>query len=87
MPEERIYERLMRQARREFYRSVTIDPTVPDLLEKAEKEGIETAWHRYIAQQPQCGFGLLGTCCRNCNLGPCRIDPFGYGPSDVLSPD
>jgi len=80
MPEERIYERLMRQARREFYRSVSIDPTVPDLLEKAEKEGIETAWHRYLAQQPQCGFGLLGTCCRNCNLGPCRIDPFGYGP-------
>jgi carbon-monoxide dehydrogenase catalytic subunit len=31
--------------------------------------------------QPQCGFGELGICCTNCNLGPCRIDPFGEGPS------
>jgi len=22
---------------------------------------------------------MLGICCRNCNMGPCRIDPFGYG--------
>ncbi|RDD53268.1 MAG: anaerobic carbon-monoxide dehydrogenase catalytic subunit [Candidatus Korarchaeota archaeon NZ13-K] len=50
-------------------------------MEKAERDGVETAWHRYLAQQPQCGFGLLGVCCRNCNMGPCRIDPFGYGPS------
>ncbi len=77
---ERIYERLMRTARREFYESVSIDPTVSRLLEKAEIDGAETAWHRYLAQQPQCGFGLLGVCCRNCNMGPCRIDPFGYGP-------
>ena len=78
---ERIYERLMKKARREFYESVSIDPTVPKLLEKAEKDKVETAWHRFLAQQPQCGFGLLGVCCRNCNLGPCRIDPFGYGPT------
>jgi len=31
-------------------------------------------------QQPQCGFGILGICCRNCAMGPCRIDPFGEGP-------
>ncbi|MEM3870783.1 MAG: anaerobic carbon-monoxide dehydrogenase catalytic subunit [Candidatus Korarchaeum sp.] len=79
--EERIYERLLRATRREFYQQVSIDPTVPQLLEKAERDGVETAWHRYLAQQPQCGFGLLGDCCRNCNMGPCRIDPFGYGPS------
>ena len=35
---------------------------------------------RYELQQPQCGFGLLGICCKNCSLGPCRIDPFGEGP-------
>ncbi|MEM3372075.1 MAG: anaerobic carbon-monoxide dehydrogenase catalytic subunit [Candidatus Korarchaeum sp.] len=79
--EERIYERLLRATRREFYQQVSIDPTVPQLLEKAERDGVETVWHRYLAQQPQCGFGLLGDCCRNCNMGPCRIDPFGYGPS------
>ncbi|MCM8788686.1 MAG: anaerobic carbon-monoxide dehydrogenase catalytic subunit [Candidatus Omnitrophica bacterium] len=31
---------------------------------------------RYESQRPQCGFGLLGICCRNCALGPCRISPF-----------
>jgi carbon-monoxide dehydrogenase catalytic subunit len=25
---------------------------------------------------PECGFGELGVCCRNCNMGPCRISPF-----------
>ncbi len=58
----------------------SITPGVPELIEKAEREGIETAWHRLLKQQPQCGFGLLGVCCRNCAMGPCRIDPFGYGP-------
>ncbi len=59
---------------------VSIVPGVRELLEKAEREGVETAWHRFLEQQPQCGFGILGICCRNCNMGPCRIDPFGYGP-------
>ncbi|MCQ9208380.1 MAG: carbon monoxide dehydrogenase, partial [Omnitrophica bacterium] len=43
--------------------------------------GIETVWQRYEAQDPHCGFGILGLCCKNCNLGPCRIDPFGEGAS------
>jgi len=60
---------------------VSITPGVSKLIEKAEEEGISTVWHRYLEQQPQCGFGLLGVCCRNCNMGPCRIDPFGYGPT------
>src|SRR3990167_8019827 len=51
------------------------------VLEKAKKAGIETVWDRYEAQVPQCGFGMLGICCRMCNMGPCRIDPFGEGPS------
>ena len=54
---------------------------VADLIEKGEEEGVKTAWHRFLEQQPQCGFGLLGVCCRNCNMGPCRIDPFGAGPT------
>ena len=49
------------------------------MLQKAEEEGIETAWDRYEKQLPQCSFGQLGICCRNCNMGPCRIDPFGEG--------
>jgi len=61
-------------------REKTTDPAIRELLEKAHKEGIEVAWDRLKAQQPQCGFGRLGLCCRNCYQGPCRIDPFGEGP-------
>lgn len=57
----------------------TIDLGVQELLKKASLEGIETVWDRYEAQQPQCGFGSLGICCRHCLQGPCRIDPFGEG--------
>ncbi|MDI6642085.1 MAG: carbon monoxide dehydrogenase, partial [Elusimicrobiota bacterium] len=42
----------------------------------AEEKNITTVWERYLEQLPQCGFGLLGLCCKNCNFGPCRIDPF-----------
>ena len=57
----------------------TIDPASQKMLEEAEKQNIQTAWDRYDLQQPQCGFGQLGICCRICNMGPCRIDPFGEG--------
>lgn len=63
------------------FENKTIDPAVQQMLGKAQKEGIETVWDRFDSQQPQCGFGLLGVCCRNCIQGPCRIDPFGNGPS------
>lgn len=59
----------------------SIDPAALDLLKIATSEGIETVWDRYEAQQPQCGFGSLGVCCRHCIQGPCRIDPFGQGPA------
>ncbi len=58
----------------------SIDPASLAMLSRAEKESLETAWDRHDKQEPQCGFGLLGVCCRNCNMGPCRIDPFGGEP-------
>lgn len=58
----------------------TVDKAGIKMLRKAEVEGIKLVWDRLEAQQPQCGFGQLGLCCRNCNMGPCRIDPFGDGP-------
>jgi carbon-monoxide dehydrogenase catalytic subunit len=58
----------------------SIDKASQELLKIAEREGIDIAWDRYEAMLPQCGFGELGLCCRNCVLGPCRIDPFGEGP-------
>ena len=59
---------------------ISIHPDVLALKDKAQKEGLETVWERFAAQQPQCGFCELGLSCRICVMGPCRIDPFGDGP-------
>ena len=60
-------------------RSISPDSVI--LLDKAKAEGIDTVWDRFEAQQPQCGFGETGLCCRHCLQGPCRLDPFGVsGP-------
>lgn len=58
----------------------SIDPASQKLLKRAKEQDIMTAWDRHDAMQPQCGFGRLGICCRICNMGPCRIDPFGEEP-------
>ncbi len=60
----------------EKIRSRSIDPAALEMLARAEELHLETAWDRYEAMLPQCGFGELGVCCRNCNMGPCRISPF-----------
>lgn len=59
----------------------SVDQSTVKMIKKAKSDGIETVWDRLAAQEPQCGFGQLGVCCRNCNMGPCRIDPFGDGAS------
>lgn len=53
-----------------------------ELLRKEEREVKTTSLQRLTLQEPQCGFGELGVCCRMCYMGPCRIDIFsdGYGP-------
>jgi len=56
------------------------DGATLEAKEATEEIGVDTVWERYLAQLPQCGFGQLGLCCKNCNFGPCRIDPFGEGP-------
>ncbi|MCM8795423.1 MAG: anaerobic carbon-monoxide dehydrogenase catalytic subunit [Candidatus Omnitrophica bacterium] len=63
----------------EEIKAKSIDQATQEILRKAKEENIKTAWERLEAQQPQCGFGQLGLCCTICNMGPCRIDPFGEG--------
>lgn len=43
------------------------------MIRKAKAESIETAWDRLERQTPHCKFCDLGTTCRNCIMGPCRI--------------
>jgi carbon-monoxide dehydrogenase catalytic subunit len=61
-------------------KKMSCDPAAQEMLARMAEAGIETAWDRLEDQEPQCGFGQLGLCCRICNMGPCRIDPFGEGP-------
>ena len=44
-----------------------------ELIRKISEDGNETYLDRFASQQPQCSFGLKGTCCRMCQWGPCRI--------------
>ncbi|MCW2278108.1 carbon monoxide dehydrogenase [Heliophilum fasciatum] len=53
----------------------TPDPGVRAMLRHFADQGLETTFDRFDAQKPQCTFGLAGTCCRNCNMGPCKITP------------
>jgi carbon-monoxide dehydrogenase catalytic subunit len=52
-------------------RNRAIDPAVLEIL--AKDLPVDTAYDRYLAQQPQCKFGDTGVCCRICIQGPCRI--------------
>jgi len=62
-------------------RERSTDLASQEMLALAARAGYEMAWDRFEKQLPQCGFGESGLCCRNCNMGPCRIDPFGEGPT------
>jgi carbon-monoxide dehydrogenase catalytic subunit len=64
----------------------TPDPGVREMLEHLASKNIETAFDRFDAQKPHCGFGMAGTCCRICHMGPCRItekSPRGVCGADV----
>ena len=65
--------------------SRTPDPAVRELLAHMEQAGIDTPFDRFDAQKPHCGFGLQGTCCKNCHMGPCRITP--KSPKGVCGAD
>ena len=58
----------------------SIDPTVTKLVEKAAAEHVSLCWDRLEEQSPQCGYGIVGICCRNCAMGPCQTNPFGDAP-------
>ncbi len=57
----------------------TIDPAAIEMLEHTKDLGISTQFDRYLAQKPQCKFGMSGVCCKICIQGPCRIIPTKKG--------
>ena len=62
------------------------DKAAQEMIRHMAKVGQQNAWDRLKAQSPQCGFGKLGLCCRNCTMGPCRISkktPVGVCGADA----
>jgi carbon-monoxide dehydrogenase catalytic subunit len=56
------------------------------MLKKARAEGIQTVHDRLDRQTPHCKFCELGTTCRNCTMGPCRVsekNPLGVCGADA----
>ncbi len=49
------------------------------MLQKAQKDGVETAFDR-AANMKACPIGADSACCKHCSMGPCRLnakDPYG----------
>jgi carbon-monoxide dehydrogenase catalytic subunit len=57
----------------------SVDPASLEIIAVAGKAGVPTVWDRFETQKAQCKFGRLGLCCRNCFMGPCRVNPDGKG--------
>ncbi len=53
----------------------TPDPAVRQMMLNMEQIGVDTTFDRFDKQKPMCSYGLSGTCCKICNMGPCRITP------------
>ena len=59
-------------------KEVTTCEATTQMLEKAEREGVETAFHRAAVMKP-CPIGADSACCKHCAMGPCRLnakDPY-----------
>ena len=60
-------------------KDATICESTAQMLEKAERDGVETAFHRANTMKA-CPIGADSACCKHCSMGPCRLnsrDPYG----------
>lgn len=57
----------------------TICAATEQMLKKAKKDGVETAFDRAVDMKA-CPIGADSACCKHCSMGPCRLnakDPYG----------
>jgi len=50
----------------------SIDQATLDMIEKAANDGVNTVFDRADTMKP-CPIGAVGSCCKNCSMGPCRV--------------
>ncbi len=59
----------------------SIDQATIEMLEKAASDGCDTAFDRAEKMVP-CPIGSVGSCCKNCGMGPCRV-PLARGRAET----
>jgi carbon-monoxide dehydrogenase catalytic subunit len=60
-------------------RDLTTCEATAQMLEKAKRDGVETAFDRAVSMKA-CPIGADSACCKHCSMGPCRLnakDPYG----------
>ena len=55
-------------------REATVCDSTAQMLEKAQRDGVETAFDR-AANMKACPIGADSACCKHCSMGPCRLNP------------
>ena len=50
----------------------SIDKATLELLEKARADEVNLSFDRAESMKP-CPIGAMGSCCKNCGMGPCRV--------------
>jgi carbon-monoxide dehydrogenase catalytic subunit len=72
MAEVKEIKKAAKQVKTADPKTASIDPATREMLERAQKLGIETVFDRAVTMKP-CNIGNQGTCCKNCGMGPCRL--------------
>ncbi len=60
-------------------KEATICEATRQMLEKSQRDGVETAYDRAFDMKA-CPIGADSACCKHCSMGPCRLnakDPYG----------
>mgnify|MGYP000017655363 FL=1 len=54
-------------------KDVTICESTAQMIDKAKRDGVETAFDR-AANMKACPIGADSACCKHCSMGPCRLN-------------
>ena len=72
-------EKKVTQTKKIDVKEMTTCDATAQMLEKAQRDGVETAFDRAVNMKA-CPIGADSACCKHCAMGPCRLspkDPYG----------
>jgi carbon-monoxide dehydrogenase catalytic subunit len=74
MEKEKTEKKVAKIPKQPDIRDWTTCDATKQMLEKARRDGVETAWDRAANMKP-CPIGADSACCKHCAMGPCRLNP------------